>query len=683
MRYKIISVFLTIALLFSFTGCGKDDSSLADKIKGDIESETEESTEEEESEDSDDKEDEDKSEEVTEEATEEDETEADDAASLTRPQYYIAKHYDYNYAGDVLESDHRYSYLKLSKAYGDEHSPLRKSIKKMNKVIEEAEQDRLEEEKKIISGWDNPSDLEAFHDEWNIYVTRSDEKYFSVVTEQRQDSLVGDLTDVDYTGYNWDTETGEEIELSDILKDEDGFYDELTDSVYNWMGNSVADNNWDIENLNDTLRDYMNTGDITWAFFPQGVQVWIDAYIFSPEAFGVFYFFTDEELDAKFFKDDVVDSVPDEWIMMPVKNDYIFLDLDDKDEHESILISDATDLIEYDGAEMIRCKGVNIGVEHNWKEIKSGVDTERPYDVFLVHQDHQTVLLATNEDDDPVTICSYLLSNKKVKQVDEIDAHFSYVSKDEQDDESFTPYYAPNDPSSIKVSVASADDPDDETETVMSLDADGLFKEKDSSKDKKDSSDSKDSSDDKKDSSDSKKGSDKGLTSDEALNIADDLGNVCALEREDYDGDGKKEAFVVTGESDEYDGYLPDAVWFISSDGDTKKVRTDFRELSMYKTELGHYLEDKENGIGFFYGDCGGYGSGWATFIFGVKDGDAYEMDISMETEGFYQNDDGEFYTLTDDFTDGHAYMITELKFNKKTGQFKKGKVTDKNWLDT
>ena len=39
-------------------------------------------------------------------------------------------------------------------------------------------------------------------------------------------------------------------------------------------------------------------------------------------------------------------------------------------------------------------------------------------------------------------------------------------------------------------------------------------------------------------------------------------------------------------------------------------------------------------------------------------------------------------YTLTDNFDDGHAYLRTELIYNSKTGQFKKGIVTKENMLE-
>ncbi len=109
-------------------------------------------------------------------------------------------------------------------------------------------------------------------------------------------------------------------------------------------------------------------------------------------------------------------------------------------------------------------------------------------------------------------------------------------------------------------------------------------------------------------------------------------------------------------------------------------MRDDFDDMSMYSNESGYYEPYRDENVGFFTGECGGYGSGWLTFIFGVRNGEAYEPDLSMKTEGFYQDESGAFYTLTDDFTDGHKYMITELTYDGTTGQFKKGTVTDKEW---
>lgn len=175
-----------------------------------------------------------------------------------------------------------------------------------------------------------------------------------------------------------------------------------------------------------------------------------------------------------------------------------------------------------------------------------------------------------------------------------------------------------------------------------------------------------------------------GLSADEAAEIADNLGGmVCVLERHDYDGDGLMEAYAALGEYDDMGGYLLKSVWFIYPDGKTKEMRNDFNGLSMYKTdERGYYLEYKEENKGFFTAECGGYGSGWFNLIFSVKDGEPYELDLSMKTEGFYQDEPGVFYTLTDDYTEWHRYMITELEYDRKTEQFIKGMVTDKDWME-
>lgn len=174
-----------------------------------------------------------------------------------------------------------------------------------------------------------------------------------------------------------------------------------------------------------------------------------------------------------------------------------------------------------------------------------------------------------------------------------------------------------------------------------------------------------------------------GLTSEKAEEIANELGGLAyAIEFHDYDGDGSEEAYVAVGEPDDLGGYMPTAVWFIASDGTTKKMRDDFDGLSMYSDESGYFVEYAAEKKGFFSAECGGYGSGWLNILFGVRDGKPYELDLSMKIEGFYQDKPGVFYTLTDDFTDGHKYMVTELSYDSATGQFTKGKVTDRNWAE-
>ena len=98
-------------------------------------------------------------------------------------------------------------------------------IEKLNDTIRDAEKNRLKDEKDIIKDWyadGSKYDISPYHDEWNIYVARSDETYFSVIVEAKQDSSVGDYYDVSFTAHTWYTQTGKEISLSDVFPEEDG-----------------------------------------------------------------------------------------------------------------------------------------------------------------------------------------------------------------------------------------------------------------------------------------------------------------------------------------------------------------------------------------------------------------------------------------------------------------------------
>lgn len=115
------------------------------------------------------------------------------------------------------------------------------------------------------------------------------------------------------------------------------------------------------------------------------------------------------------------------------------------------------------------------------------------------------------------------------------------------------------------------------------------------------------------------------LSRDEMYEIADNLGGkVCAFEYRDYDHDGVSEAFAAIGKPDDMGGYLIDAIWFIAGDGTTTKMRTDFKDLAMYESNNSYYMDYAAEHKGFFYADIGGYGSGWLTLVFSVKESKPY-----------------------------------------------------------
>ena len=502
----------------------------------------------------------------------------------------------------------------------------------------------------------------------NIHVRRADEKLFTFVREYCESE--GEVDYVEMRGHSFLVDTGEEIKLSDIIDDEDAFYELLAERLYLAVTEKqmIVAGEYDIDidkfDAESVISRCLKENTYGWVLDPQGVTFWfenVDALIRHASATVLF----SADKEGKVFNKEYSGNVPDEWIMR-IPESYsseTYFDCDDNGSPDSIYWY--PDAIYQDDGFI----DSGIGAKYNGRFF--GSDEICPaddmpwshYSVYLMHKNKQTIMVAQYYEEAEPVWNTFTLTDDFVEPADSISVFPEYAAYSDNE----SGMLVPTDMSAISVySDPGGDETVQRSPEYLSIDIDGTFK--------LNGEDNKTSSDIKIDPS--------SFDPDE---LANKLGGpVCAYEYEDYDGDGTKESFVATGQPDDMGGYLPDAVWFISSDGSATKLRTDFRGLSLYTENDRFYMEYAKEKKGFFYGDCGGYGSGWTTFIFSVKDGKPYELDISMNTEGFYQDGDdpGEFYTLTDNFDDGHAYLRTELIYNSKTGQFKKGTVTKENMLE-
>lgn len=142
-------------------------------------------------------------------------------------------------------------------------------------------------------------------------------------------------------------------------------------------------------------------------------------------------------------------------------------------------------------------------------------------------------------------------------------------------------------------------------------------------------------------------------------------GTVSVWEYHDYDGNGTNEAFAAITKTEGID-HLD--VYFVSSSGNVTRMSDDFS--GDYYENTGKYsiVEDK----GFFSLDIGGHGSGWQTLLYSVKSNEPYELDVSRELQGFYQNTaTGKFYTTKSDFSNGyHEYPEYDLIYDRYSQQF-------------
>lgn len=148
----------------------------------------------------------------------------------------------------------------------------------------------------------------------------------------------------------------------------------------------------------------------------------------------------------------------------------------------------------------------------------------------------------------------------------------------------------------------------------------------------------------------------------------------------DYDGNGTKEAFAITGIADGEGGYTRVKIYFINAAGTVKCIRSvTKRGDSLY----GWMMTQKQAASGndkyfisisgkkFIVWELSAYGSGSLSIILGVRNGEAYEPYISESYMEFRQESSTECIGLTSDFSKGyHDYIKHRFTFVGSTGQF-------------
>ena len=149
----------------------------------------------------------------------------------------------------------------------------------------------------------------------------------------------------------------------------------------------------------------------------------------------------------------------------------------------------------------------------------------------------------------------------------------------------------------------------------------------------------------------------------------------------DFDGDGAQEAFGITGTFDGQMVYQDTKIYFVDSLGNISCVReTTWQGSRLYGYLLSQVPESTNKADDFFLSagtskfitwEVSACGSGSLSIILGVRDGKAYEPEISEHYMSFKQNELGEFIGLTSDFSKGfHDYIEHAFLFDETNGQF-------------
>lgn len=142
----------------------------------------------------------------------------------------------------------------------------------------------------------------------------------------------------------------------------------------------------------------------------------------------------------------------------------------------------------------------------------------------------------------------------------------------------------------------------------------------------------------------------------------------------DYDGDGTEEAIGITGIFDGQMGYYDAKIYYISAKGEISCVRS----TTKFGDSLYGYLNDRSgqpllaaSSQQFLVWEVSAYGSGSSSIIIGVRDGQAYEPDISEVYMNFGLDESGQFVGWTSGSTNGgRDYFAHPFIFDESSGQF-------------
>ncbi|MCR5509208.1 MAG: hypothetical protein K6F34_11065 [Lachnospiraceae bacterium] len=350
--------------------------------------------------------------------------------------------------------EHGIVFPVLDKGYAESHDGLSGSLEAVRDEIVSAESKDWAGTIDKIGGVDSYS--QCYEHYWKTYIRRVDNDYVSLVTESRMPEY--EIEHYSYTSHNFRTETGAEVELSEVVSDEGAFFDAVSQRIaayiddmprLEWGETEAADAGKIREEMDGLVRD----GEFAWTIDPQGVTVYFGSGVFDgvPVCATVFF-----DIDAGLFTDAFAGSEPGEWIMQTPGGLKSCIDLNDDD--KSVYIR-ADELLSPDlsgGSDDWYLSGLYV----NCGDVYESFDATVPggtdhYDVFLVHKDHKTVLLEVHDEYDTAFMNTYLLDGNAVKAADSAKARLEDAGYDGgaalEDADGIYTYYIPTDISAVRV----------------------------------------------------------------------------------------------------------------------------------------------------------------------------------------------------------------------------------------
>jgi len=430
----IIIFLIASMLLAGCQGSGNDSSDISDKLKDKVSAAGEQDNADEKPEQSKKK-----------------KTKKEKAKEPGEPPVLVM-HKDSKYEwgdGSVPLIKHTFGYLLVDDEYAKDHKGLADSLKDAREEIISKHEAAWDDEIKSV----NENSFGTYDDSWNTYVRRADDSVVSFVNECcTVDEYEGGYYTT-YIAHSYYTDSGKEIKLTDIVDDEDAFYDLMADKMAEYieyaLKNKYADDvDFDKNKVRPDMLDYLKDGGITWTLDPQGITFWEDSYLSAPEAFSTTVLFADDK-DGVIFNEEFANDVRDEWISQSPEANGSYFDIDDSGKLEFVQayplyeVRDFEDSTEF----FINRYEVHIGSanEEIMLDMPGGTDF---LDFFYVHRDGRTYLLESDYEYDTYSTYIFTVEGRGLEEAGFIAARFETT---EPNGETYDPYYIPTDLSNIRM----------------------------------------------------------------------------------------------------------------------------------------------------------------------------------------------------------------------------------------
>lgn len=339
-------------------------------------------------------------------------------------------YYGEDYTGLII--GHNYEQLGISDDLKKAYPELEQAVLMVNDLIATDEANCYYAAYRQVSKNDKDETYEhpVSDMNWNIFVRRADKDVLSILVKITTASYE-DYNHDRYLSYNIKPDTGEVINLSDIIEDEDSLYDKLAEKFYEVMeadrDGFFATSDITEANIDKTLKESAYEDQLVWTLDPQGVSFWLSSMVLAPVSINAKILFCEDD-KGQIFTSDVRENIPDTWITQLYPNANELIDADDDGKQDTIYVMEQLEY--YVDSDYQYTSGILI--DFNGKEYEFPVEgDDYDYEFSLVHQNGKSSLLSQFKDYETDIMELYKLDEKSVESTDLITA-FVFDDPDEE-----------------------------------------------------------------------------------------------------------------------------------------------------------------------------------------------------------------------------------------------------------